>query len=226
MNSYLNFQNFLVYIRKNSGRHWKGGRLPTMWIRFLSFISLSLIVGCATPQKAMYVAPAFDQIDVDRITILPIFDARAQRPFEIKESDLQHAIYPSLETGLSQKGYTFDYSTELGRVQCLKYGRSSNLAPDCLRNVGPSNSRWILVLFLQDFRIRSPYGGAVSAKMSGLLFDRSEGVMLWRDLEYSGLSQRELVGNNRDTLIGNDVLQLCTSNLISSVPQKSSTPQG
>ena len=197
-----------------------------MRIRLLSFISLYLIVGCATPQKAIYVAPSFDQVNIDRITILPIFDARSQRPFEIKESDLQRVVYPTLETGLSKKGYTFDYSNEIGRPQCLKYGRSSDLAPDCLRNVGPSSSRWILVLFLQDFQMRSPYGGAVSAKMSGLLFDRAEGKMLWRDLEYSGLSQRELVGKNRDTLIENDVLQLCTSNLISSVPQKSSTSQG
>ena len=197
-----------------------------MRIGFWSFISLFLIVGCATPQKAIYVAPSFDQINVDRITILPIFDARSQRPFEIQESDLQRVVYPPLETGLSQKGYTFDYSNEVGRAQCLKYGRSSDLDPDCLRNVGPSNSRWILVLFLQDFKMQSPYGGAVSAKMSGLLFDRAEGIILWRDLEYSGLSQRELVGKNRNTLIENDVLQICTSNLISRVPQKSSTSQG
>ena len=197
-----------------------------MRIRFLSFIYLLLIVGCATPQKAIYLAPSFDQINVDKITILPVFDARSQRLFDVKEADLQRIVYPTLENGLSQKGYTFDYSDEIGRGECLKYGRTGNLDPDCLRNVGPSDSRYILVLFLQDFQMRSPYGGAASAKMSGLLFDRTEGIMLWRDSENSGISQRELVGKNRNTLISNDVIQLCTGKLISSVPQKSSTPPG
>ena len=197
-----------------------------MRIRLLFFICLLLIVGCATPQKAIYVAPSFDQINVDTITILPVFDARSQRQFEIKESDLQRIVYPTLETGLTQKGYMFDYSTEIGPAECLKYGRSGNLASDCLRNIGPSDSRYVLVLFLQDFQMRSPYGGAASAKMSGLLFDRTEGKMLWRDSENSGISQRELVGKNRGTLISNGVIQLCTSDLISSVPQKRSTPQG
>ena len=192
-----------------------------MRIYLLCFISLFLIVGCAAPQKAVYVAPSFEQVNVDTITILPIVDSRAQRKFEVTESALQQIVYPVVETGLSEKGYTIEYSNEIGKGQCLKFGRSANLESDCLRNVGPPNSRWILVLFLQDFQMRSPYGGAASAKMSGLLFDRSEGVMLWRDLEYAGLSQRELVGKNKDTLIANDVLQICTSKLIGSLPKKS-----
>ena len=197
-----------------------------MWNYLLCLISLLLIGGCAAPQKAIYVAPSFEQLHVDTITILPIVDSRTQRQFEVTETALQKIVYPVVETGLSEKGYTIEYSNEIGRVQCLKFGHSANLAPDCLRNVGPPNSRWILVLFLQDFQMRSPYGGAASAKMSGVLFDRSEGLMLWRDLEYAGLSQRELVGKNKDTSIATDVLQICTSKLIRSLPKKSSTPQG
>ena len=35
----------------------------------------------------------------------PIVDSRAQRRFEIKESDLQQMIYPVVEAGLIEKGY-------------------------------------------------------------------------------------------------------------------------
>lgn len=185
-------------------------------------LSLFLVVGCASPQRATYLAPSFGQSKIDTITLLPIVDSRTQRKFEIDESQLQQVVNPVVEEDLNQKGYTMKYSDEMGRVECLKFGHSSNLEPDCLRNVGPSNSRWIIVLFLQDFQMRSPYGGAVSAKMSGVLIDRSEGLMLWRDLEYAGFSQRELVGENRNTLIANDVIQICTRKLIASLPKKSS----
>lgn len=203
------------------------GRLEKdMWGSWLSFISLILLMGCASPQKAIYLAPSFDQLHVDTITLLPIFDARTQRKFEIDEFQLQQIVNPVVETGLNEKGYTMALSNEMGRVQCLKFGHSTNLEPDCLHKVGPPNSRWILVIFLQDFQMRSPYGGTASAKMSGVLFDKSEGVMLWRDLEYAGLSQRELVGENMKTLIVNDVIQLCTGKLIDSLPRKISNSKG
>ena len=199
----------------------KGMRIP-LWF----FLSLFLFVGCAAPQKAIYLAPSFEQLKIDTITILPIVDARTQRKFEIDESELQKIVYPVVETGLNEKGYTMEYSDEIGRIQCLKFGHSTNLESDCLRNVGPPNSRWVLVIFLQDFQMRTPYGGAVSAKMSGVLLDRSVGLMLWRDLEYAGLSQRELVGENRNTLIANDVIQLCTGKLIASLPKNRFHPDG
>ena len=190
------------------------------------FLIIFLIVGCASPQRAIYLAPSFGEVNVDHITLLPIVDSRTQRQFDIDESKLQQILNPVIERNLNNKGYSMEYSDELGRVQCLKFGHSTNLEPDCLRNVGPPNSRWVLVLFLQDFQMHTPYGGAVSAKMSGILLDRSEGLLLWRDLEFAGLSQRELVGENRKTLISHDVLQICTQKLISSLPTKHSNTKG
>ena len=189
------------------------------------FLGLLLIVGCASPQKARYVAPSFDQLNVDTMTILPVVDSRPQRKFEIDESELQRIVYPVVESGLNEKGYRVEYSADMAGVQCLKFGRSLNLESECLRTVGPPTSRWVLVLFLQDFQMRTPYAGAATAKMSGILFDRSEGLLLWSDLEYAGLSQRELVGPDRNRSLTQEVLKISTSKLISSLPQKSSTPE-
>lgn len=198
----------------------KNPKIP--WIYLLCLI---VIVECASPQKATYLAPSFDQKKIDSITILPIVDARIQRQFEINEPELQQIVYPVVESGLRDKGYAVEYSEETTGVQCLKFGRSLNLDPACLRKVGPPHSMWVLVIFLQDYQMRTPYGGAVSAKMSGVLFDRSEGLLLWSDLEYAGLSQRELVGKNMDTMIANDVIQICTQKLISSLPQRPLDPK-
>lgn len=74
--------------------------------------------------------------------------------------------------------------------------------------------------------MRTAYGGAVSTKMSGILIDRTEGLMLWKDLEYSGLSQRELVGKNMDTYLGKDVIHNCSLKLIGSLPHKGANPKG
>ena len=188
-------------------------------------IPFFLIVGCASPQKAIYLAPSFSSVNIETITLLPIVDSRTQRQFEIDETQLQQVVNPEVETVLNEKGYTVKFSNAFGDIECLKFGHSGNLGSDCLRRVGPKDSRWILVLFLQDFRMRGTYGGAVSTKMSGILFDRPDGLMLWRDLEYAGLSQRELVGENRYTLLENDVIQLCTQKLISSLPGKRSHPE-
>ena len=182
--------------------------------------SLILLTGCAEPQRATYVAQSFEQIPVSTITILPIVDGRQQRQFEFNESELQQIVYPVVEAGLHKKGYSIEYSDDIAGVRCLKFGRSTNLKPECLQTVGPPNSQSVLVLFLQDFQMRTPYGGAVSAKISGVLFDRPKGLLLWRDLEYAGLSQRELVGPNRNTLITNDVIQLCVEKLIASIPKR------
>ncbi len=190
-----------------------------------SVLGLILIVGCASPQKASYVAPSFDQVNVDTMTVLPIVDSRPQRKFEIDESELQRIVYPVAESGLNEKGYRVEYSDDSAGVQCLKFGRSLNLESECLRKVGPPTSRWVLVLFLQDFQMRTPYGGAARATMSCILFDRSEGLMLWSDLEYARLSQRELVGRDRNRSLTKEVLEISTSKLISSLPKRSSTPE-
>lgn len=202
------------------------GRLAKeMWVYLLSFISLILLGGCASPQKASFVAPAFDQVNVDTITIFPIVDSRTQRKFDIDEAELQQIVYPVVESGLNEKGYTVEYSDDISGVQCLKFGRSLNLEPECLRKVGPPTSRWVLVVFLQDFQMRTPYGGAVTAKMSGILLDRSDGLMFWSDLEYAGLSQRELVGPDKNRSLTNEVIQISTRKLISRLPKRSSNPE-
>ncbi len=82
------------------------------------FLSLFLFVSCATPQQAIYLTPSFDKKNVDIITILPIVDARAQRWFEIKESDLQQIVYPAVEAVLIQKGYSVEYSDDVSGIQC------------------------------------------------------------------------------------------------------------
>jgi hypothetical protein len=206
--------------KPSMGRFVEKMRVPLGYI-----LGLILIVGCASPQKARYVAPSFDQVNVHTITILPIVDSRTQRMFEVDETELQRIVYPVVESGLNEKGYRVEYSDDIAGVQCLKFGRSLNLESECLRKVGPSTSRWVLVLFLQDFQMRTPYGGAATAKMSGILFDRSDGLLLWSDLEYAGLSQRELVGPDRNRSLTIEVLEISTRKLISSLPKKSSTPE-
>ena len=171
-------------------------------------ICLIVFSGCASPQKATFVAPSFNQAHIDTITVLPIVDSRTQRKFEIDESKLQQIVYPVVESVLKEKSYGVEYSEDSTGVQCLKFGRSLNLESECLRKVGPPTSRWVLVLFLQDFQMRVPYGGAATAKMSGLLFDRSKGLLLWSDLEYAGLSERELVGPGRNRSLSHEVLEI------------------
>lgn len=210
-------------IRKRESRSELGEKTK---ISLLLFLSLFLLGGCASPQKAIYLAPTFEQVNVHTITILPIVDSRAQRQFEINESELQQIVNPVIGRGLIEKGYTVEFSKDISGIQCLKWGRSVNLNPDCLRSAGPPNPRWVLVLFLQDFQTRTPYGGAVSAKMSGVLFDKAQGLLLWKDLEYARLSQRELVGSNMDTLMTKDVFQICTRKLIGSLPQRRLTSKG
>ena len=188
-------------------------------------ICLLVFSGCASPQKATFVAPTFEQAHIDTITVLPVVDSRTQRKFEIDESKLQQIVYPVVESVLKDKSYGVEYSEDSTGVQCLKFGRSLNLESECLGTVGPPTSRWVLVLFLQDFQMRAPYGGAATAKMSGLLFDRSEGLLLWSDLEYAGLSERELVGPGRKRSLSHEVLEISTRKLITSLPKKKSTPE-
>ena len=197
-----------------------------MFISALYILLVLLTAGCASPQKAIYLAPSFNEQDIKTITVLPIVDSRAQRYFDVKESELQNIVYPVVETGLSDKGYGVEFSDDTTGLQCLKFGRTRNVDTDCLRTVGPDNSRWVLVLFLQDFQMRATYGGAVSTKMSGVFVDKTDGAMLWYDLEYTGLSQRELVGKNRDTALAKDVIQNCALKLIDSFPKKNPSSSG
>lgn len=135
-------------------------------------LSLFLFIGCASPQKALYLDPEFEKMNIDTITILPIVDSRTQRKLEISESKLQQIVYPIIATGLNEKGYTLEYGNETAGIQCLKFGRSSNIPPI-------PDGFW--PFFLQDFQMRTPYAGAVAAKMAGIVFDRKKGKMLWRD---------------------------------------------
>ena len=198
-------------------RNRESGEWPLPYLLLLVFPFLH---SCATPQEATYLVPSFDQKNVDVITILPIVDARTQRWYEINESDLQQTVSPDVEGALIEKGYSVEYSGDDAGIQCIKFGPTSKPESECLQKVGPPQSQWVLVLFLNDFRMRAGYGGAVTVKMSGILFDRKEGLMLWRDLEYAGLSGSGVVSEDMDPFLTRDVIHNCALKLIDSLPKK------
>ena len=190
-----------------------------IWVHFLGLIFMT---GCISAQKPMYLAPSFKLFDIQTITILPVLDSRAKGGTEIEQFELQEVVNPIVEADLKKKGYDIEYSNEFGGDQCLATDDSMNLATECIRSLGPQNSTWVLVIFLEDFQRRKAFGSGVTVRMSGVLLDKSQGLALWRDQTHAGRGRGGLVGMAMDGLLDKEVMQECTRNLFSSLPPSKS----
>lgn len=193
-------------------------RSLVMW---LSLISLSLLYGCAVaPQKkAIHLDSNYKAPEIAEIILLPAVDARDDYEVEL---DVQDTVLTWTKHLLKERGYKVKASAlredagPITKDDC-KLGKAS-----WIKELGPSNARWIMVIFLDDLFSKPTFGGTASAEVSGFLFDKQTGIVVWRDKGIGRTGQAGVFGMMMKGLMPEEAVLLAIQNLVSSIPIRSS----
>jgi hypothetical protein len=119
---------------------------------------------------------------IQNISVLPIVDARAGRKTYVKMEAIQEIVVGRLK----KKYYSAAAAATSGEAGEIAIEDMDSPRPAYVKTLGPANERWVLVIVLTDvnsggLKNNSFLGslGSSNAELSGFLFDKEKGVMIW-----------------------------------------------
>ena len=147
--------------------------MKSFTMRFLlCFVALVALHGaCFAKRHELPPDPRFAEID--RIVILPVFDARGDRRAHV---DL-HKLGRLVEKVIKSKRYQVTTEQTTGAVGELRQADLILASPAMISKLGPADARWVLVIGLGETSGNSLVLG--SAEAFGYLFDKATASLLW-----------------------------------------------
>ena len=193
------------------------GSIVAIALTCLLFVTLML--GCATRPKpaADYVITGFDSTNVDVVKVLPVLDFRIDQS---KQLDLDEWILPFTGRQLEELGYS--YSIERDRSLLLNISRDDLEIPtrDFIKSLPSENARWVLVLALDELLTEGAFSGSSNAEMSGYLFDKENGQLMWRNKELQQLGMGGLMGLVLKSAMEHDAIMGATNKVLYALPDR------
>jgi len=165
----------------------KAGKL-VLWIALCS-VTLGGCVSAVKPPTML--KPGFESRAIDRLVLLPVADHRVDKSSAL---DLDAWVFPIAEKQLTDKRYAYVVDRDRAMVDRLTPEALESPSQEWLRTFGPSGSRWVMVLVLEDSSSGLTFGSTGNADMSGYLFDKEQGSLVWRNKEHSRIGQGGLIG--------------------------------
>lgn len=152
---------------------------------------LLLATGCVTAKPADFVSPQFRAAQVEQLTVLPVLDHRVARE---NFFDLDGKILPIAERELTRLGYGYVVVRDRQVVEGIARGDFDSPSPEWIAALGPSGSRWVMTLVLEESSSSLTFGSTGSAEMTGYLFDKQTHTLLWKNKELGRVGQGGFVG--------------------------------
>jgi len=131
---------------------------------------------------------------VDRVLILPVVDNRRDKTIDV---DVEKLIQDKVVNMLSEKGYETRKFSDPACVRSAVPQRLALPTQDWLANLGPNDSRWVLLLevtdtkyekipyftlyyFINPLALFYSYPRNTSVEMRGYLFDKHDPSLSWK----------------------------------------------
>ena len=167
--------------------------MSMVWKTYVLIAVCSVTLGgCAAavkPPTAM--VTGFQASTIDQLVVLPVVDHRIDKSSGL---DLDGVILPLAERHLTDKYYPHTVVRDRAIIEQVTPVVLESPSRDWVRTLGPSGSRWVLLLVLEDASSGLSFGSTGNAEMSGYLFDKEHRVVVWRNKELSRVGQGGLVG--------------------------------
>ncbi len=184
---------------------------------FTVMVFWGIISSCATTTKqAVYMDTAFDALDNEEWALLPALDLRVEKKGEINvEKHIRQAAFKKLQ----KKGYNINYSDDMGGIQNPTEEELRTGDASWIKRLGPSDKRMIMVLSLSDVSTKLTFGSTGNAELSGFLFDKTEGKIIWRDKGIGRAGQGGLLGMVMKGMMDEDAIKVALDDLLASIPK-------
>src|SRR5271157_2843517 len=134
-------------------------------------------VPCAAKKKPK-LPPDPKFMAIQNILVLPMVDSRVGEKVSVNMDKLQATAV----SVLARKRYPVTWTSTIGEVGQLVEEDFENVKPEWVKKLGPPSARWVMVACLRDFvsKWTMTYGQASTAEVSGYLFDKETGELMWK----------------------------------------------
>ncbi|HEC97888.1 MAG TPA: hypothetical protein ENI58_07035 [Nitrospirae bacterium] len=185
--------------------------------RLLIFIPFLILTGCAVAKQPIFLSSTFGQEKIESIQVLPVVDFRFNKEPELPELDKW--VLGEVKSKLKRKEYTFTIASDTSLVDNITEEDLQEVDAEWVKNLGPSDSRWVIVIALLDAKSNLTFGSTGNAEVSGYLFDKKDGSMVWRDKGIGKVGQGGLVGMLLKGSMLRDAVKKATVDLMNSFPK-------
>lgn len=171
------------------------------------------LAGCAVTQPAFYRASEFKPESIGQITLLPVVDARIDKNVAV---NLEDRLRGEVATILKGKGYAVVLSGASRETAELTNDNLRTADSALIKHLGPPGARWIMVLALTDLNVG---GSNDKVEVSGFLYDKEKGALLWRDTTICLVGDGGIFGVLGNDRRGDIAVSAAVSSLLASIPE-------
>lgn len=185
--------------------------------KLLIFLPVLILIGCAAAKQPIFLSSTFGQERVENILVLPVVDLRFNKEPELPKLDKW--VQGVVKGQLKRKKYTFTLVSDRSIVDNITEEDLKEVDAEWVRNFGPSDSRWVIIVVLLDARSKLTFGSTANAEVSGYLFDKKDGSILWRDKGIGKMGQGGLAGMLVKGLMLGDAIKMASVDLMKGFPK-------
>ncbi len=153
---------------------------------------------------------------ITNISVLPIADARAGKKAGVNLEKLQGNVVSTLK----RKHYPVDPATSSGVSGEIAIEDMESPNSPYIKKLGPANERWVMVVFLDDVNSKITFGSTGNAELTGFLFDKEQGELVWRGKGVGQAGQGGLMGMTMKGMMKSEALDAAVANLLGSMPTR------
>lgn len=152
---------------------------------------------------------------IESISVLPIVDARAGKKAGVNLENLQGGVVKVLK----KKHYTAGAASTSGEAREIAIEDIEGAKPEYVKKLGPSSERWVMVVFLDDVVSKITFGSTGNAQLSGYLFDKDSGDLIWQAKGVGQAGQGGLMGMTMKGMMKGAALNAAMYSLLASIPK-------
>ena len=177
-----------------------------------------MAIGCTVAVKQpIYLSPEFQFSSLGEIVILYPVDLRIDKKIKV---NLEKQLQNKSAKILSKRGYQITNSVNMEMVEEITDIDLKDAKPEWIKELGPEDARWVMVICLVDVTTKLTFGSTGNAEITGFLYDKENGQMIWRDKGIGQVGQGGLAGMLMKGSMDESAINNALYNLLASIPNR------
>src|SRR5580698_565896 len=171
------------------------------------------LVNCAA-KKIPKAPPDPKFTSIQKISVLPILDARPGSKAKVNLRSLQSSVVNTLK----RKHYPVGAEEATSSGGQIDVDDLESADPGVVKKLGPDADRWVMIVMLNDVHSKRTFWSTGNAEMSGYLFDKADGSLVWKGKGTGTAGQGGLLGMTMKGMMNSAALESAVAALLSTMP--------
>ena len=170
---------------------------------------------CAARKRSAF-SPDPRFLAIQTLSVLPIVDARAGTKAGVNMGKLQGGVVSVMK----RKRYPASGVSTTGDAGAIAEEDLQGASPAFIKKLGPADARWVMVVCLDNVASKITFGSTGNAEVSGFLFDKEKGELVWAGKGVGQAGQGGLMGMTMVGMMKGEALSFALSNLLNGIPNR------